>query len=71
MKDIVPELLEKIESDFAERVGKSDKLKQIRKLIDSGSATFAEANEYSIEVGKLLAETFKEQIGRASCRERV
>lgn len=62
MNDIVPELLQKIKSDFQEKLLKSDKAAQIDKLIDVGKANYLDANEYAIEVGKILSECFSENI---------
>lgn len=60
--DIVPELLESIQRDFNSKVGKSRKLKQLRKVIDNGTATYTQANEYAIEIGTILASSFKAHI---------
>lgn len=60
--DIVPELLEVIERDFNTKLNKSRKLKNIRKMIDDGSASYRQANEYAVEVGEILAGTFQEHI---------
>lgn len=62
MNDIVPELLDKIQKDFQEQVKKSAKLKNLRKLIDNKQATYEQANEYAIEVGDILAQSFKKHI---------
>lgn len=62
MKDIVPELLEAIEQDFKKRYDASLKIQRIAKLIDTGKATYAEANDYAIEVGEILAAVFKDHI---------
>lgn len=58
-KDIVPELLEKIEADFARRISTSETVARVGKLINEGKATYKEANEYAIEVGQILADVFK------------
>lgn len=60
--DIVPELLENIQRDFNSKISKSAKLRSIRKSIESGSATYALANEYAVEVGGILADVFKTHI---------
>lgn len=62
MNDIVPELLDKIQKDFQDEVKKSNKLKALRKLIDDKQATYEQANEYAIEVGEILARSFKKHI---------
>src|SRR5690625_3785506 len=60
--DIVPELLELIERDFNNAISKSNKLKQLREVIDSGKATYKQANEYAIEVGEILSRVYAEHI---------
>lgn len=62
MLDIVPELLEAIQKDFNYEINRNTKLKRIHELIDNGKATYAEANEYAIEVGEILAKIFKRHI---------
>lgn len=62
MNDIAPELLDKIQKDFQDEVKKSNKLKALRKLIDDKQATYEQANEYAIEVGEILARSFKKHI---------
>lgn len=60
--DIVSELLENIERDFTAAISKNKKLNNIRKMIDNGTATYQQANEYAIEVGETLSRTFKTHI---------
>ena len=60
--DIVPELLDKIQKDFNTELNKNKKVSRIRKLIDSGAATYADANEYAIEVGEILAKVYKRHL---------
>src|SRR5690625_3020445 len=60
--DIVPGLLESIERDFNTSIANSAKLKSIRTAIKNGTATYRQANEYAIEVGEILAHTFKVHI---------
>lgn len=60
--DIVPELLESIQRDFNSKIKKSTKLKRLRKMIDNGTATYVQANEYAIEVGSILSDVFKSHI---------
>lgn len=60
--DIVPKLLESIQRDFNSKISKSAKLKNIRKSIEAGTATYALANEYAVEVGSILADVFKTHI---------
>ena len=60
--DIVPELLELIQRDFSKEFAKSSKLKRIRKLIDEGTATYEQANQYAIEVGEILSRAYGKHI---------
>lgn len=62
MNDIVPELLSKIEKDFNKQFANSSKLKALRGLIDNKQATYEQANEYAIEIGEILARSFKTHI---------
>ncbi|MGI6349641.1 MAG: hypothetical protein ACOXZ0_06960 [Eubacteriales bacterium] len=61
-KDIVPELLEAIERDFQKRWDSNKKIKRIAKLIEDGTATYSEANEYAIEVGEMLVDAYNKNI---------
>lgn len=56
--DIVPELLENIKKDFNKNMRKSSRLKAISELIKNGNASYSDANEYAIEIGELLGESF-------------
>src|SRR5699024_2786801 len=60
--DVVPELLDKIERDFNKKIKESAKLESLRKAIDNGTATYAQANAYAVEVGGILAGVFKTHI---------
>lgn len=60
--DIVPELLDRIQKDFNTELNKSKKIIRISLLIDNGAATYADANEYAVEVGEILARVFKRHL---------
>lgn len=60
--DIVPELLDRIQRDFNTELARNRKLSRIRKKIDDGLATYADANDYAIEVGEILARSYKKNI---------
>ena len=57
--DIVPELLENILRDVNTAMSRNKKLQSIQVLIENGTATYQQANEYAIEVGETLARTFQ------------
>lgn len=55
MEDIVPKLLEEIQSDFQSDFGKSKIISEIYKKIEDGTATYVDANEFAIEIGEMLS----------------
>lgn len=61
-KDIVPELLEKIQNEFKNKTEKSKVLKQKVLALKAGKATHLDSNEFAIEVGNILADVFKDEI---------
>lgn len=61
-KDIVPEIQEKIEKEFLKLAEKSQTLKRTIKALAEKKATHLDSNEFAIEVGKMLSETFGHQI---------
>jgi len=62
MIDIVPELLELINQKFDERTAESQKLKIAVRNLKAKEATYVDANNFAIEVGNILSDTFKETI---------
>lgn len=62
MEDVAPELLKKIRKEFDGAVNKSATLKGVEEKILKGTATYAEANQYAIEVGKILAKAYKNNL---------
>lgn len=62
MVDIVPELLEKIKKDFSKNMRNSSKVKKMNKLLESGNGKYSDANEYAIELGEILSDSFRKFI---------
>lgn len=60
--DIVPGLLETIQKDFKDAYDSSKRIQQVQGLIESGKATYREANDYAIEVGQILSSSFRRNI---------
>ena len=56
MEDILPSLLEKINQDFDERTAKSKTIQQSMSLLKQKKATYIEANNFGVEVGKILSD---------------
>lgn len=66
MADIAPELLKKIQDDFRKKIDSSKTIRKLYEKVKRGSATYKEANEFAIEVGEILAGSFKINISSAS-----
>lgn len=62
MVDIVPELLDKIKYSFTDKLNRNQKVKSIQTKIDNSTATYVDAQSYSIAISELLAQSFKENI---------
>ena len=56
MDDIVPGLLQKIQSQFDERTYNSDKLKKALQMLKSKKATYLDVNDFAVEIGEILAD---------------
>lgn len=62
MKDIAPELLERIEKDF-ERVFSSDStIKALYRKTKDGTATYEDAQKFAVRTGRLLADVFRRNL---------
>lgn len=61
-KDIVPELLEKIQKEFKNKTAKSEIIKKKIAALNVGKVTHLDSNEFAIEVGNILADVFKNEI---------
>ncbi len=61
-KDIVPELLELIEKEFDERTYNSEVLKKAIQALRDKRATYKDASDYAVEVGKILSEVLNKHI---------
>lgn len=57
-EDIAPALLELLQQDFASRVQNNKKLQALMELINTGKATYIQAEEAAYELGKALSQAF-------------
>lgn len=62
MKDITPELIQKIKNEFDKKIKGSNKIKELEDILKSGESNYMIANDYAIEVGYILATIFKNNI---------
>lgn len=61
-EDIVPGLLEKIHTDFKKNYDKSEIVNRTMKKLRDKTSTYPEANDYSIEVGRILSDVLTKHI---------
>lgn len=61
-KDIVPELLERIETEFKNRTAKSETIRKKIAALKNSKVTHKDSNDLAIEVGKILSEVFTGEI---------
>lgn len=61
-QDIVPALLEAIESEFDIETYKSEILKKSLKSLQEDDATYLEVNDFAIEIGLILAKVLKNNL---------
>lgn len=62
MEDIAPVLLNKIKADFNDIINSDKALSKLLKKVETGTATYKEANEYAITVGSALAKAYQNNI---------
>lgn len=62
MKDITQDLLERIKKDFERQISSNSKISDLIGKLDKGTATYLDANEYSIEIGRTLANVLGKNI---------
>lgn len=62
MKDIAPELLQKVQAEFQKQIDASEKIKKFYEKVRDGTATYKDANEFAIEVGEALSSSFGKHI---------
>lgn len=62
MEDITPDLLEKIQNNFQSKFEKSGIISKLYERVRDGTATYAEANEFAIETGNILAQAFQNNL---------
>lgn len=58
MVDIAPELLESIQKEFQKNFEKDTVIKSIYGMVETGKASYIEANEFSIRVGEILSKAY-------------
>ncbi|MDD6920470.1 MAG: ADP-ribosyltransferase [Eubacteriales bacterium] len=62
VKDLVPELFDKIDKTFKFKAKESKIIKDKLKVLKNKKASYKDANEFAVEVGNILADTFQDKI---------
>lgn len=62
MEDIAPGLLEALLEDYEKNKENSELIQLIKSKLEDGSATYADANDYAIELGDILANAYAHNI---------
>lgn len=62
MKDIAPELIDKIEADFKKRMNMSESIKDLFLKIKSGTATYKDAQNYAVKVSEIMSEVLNRHL---------
>lgn len=62
VKDLVPELFDKIDKTFKLKAKESKIIKDKLKVLKNKKASYKDANEFAVEVGNILADTFQDKI---------
>ena len=61
-KDVVPELLDEIKTEFNKRLSDSEVNRLSKELLKLNKVSFEDADTYAIELGEILASIFNEKI---------
>lgn len=64
MKDIAPELLERLKNSFRDKFNNNEDIKRLNKLLATGNATHQESHDFALIVGEILAEVYQENIAK-------
>lgn len=62
VKDIVPGIYDEIDKTFKLKAKESKTIKEKLKVLKNKKADYKDANEFAVEVGKILANTFQDKI---------
>lgn len=53
--DVLPALIEEVQDNFGQEFGKSEVIVKALKTLEAKKATYANANDFAIEVGEILS----------------
>lgn len=62
IKDVVPHISEEIKKAFGQRIRGSKIIREKLRSLENKELSYRDANEFAIELGKILADTFKDKV---------
>lgn len=62
MEDITPSLIEAVKAEFTSAYENSGKIQRLLEEIHSGTATYVQAQEYAIEVSRLIGQAYEKHV---------
>ena len=66
MEDIAPRLIEDVKTEFQKAYSKSLKIQKLLEKVKQGTATYAEAQEYALEVSRLIGRSYEKHVTSAA-----
>lgn len=66
MEDIAPGLVDAVTEEFHRAYDSSSKIQSLLEKVKKGTATYAEAQEYSLEVSKLIGQAYEKYVSSAT-----
>lgn len=65
IEDVTPSLIESVKEEFNRLFEENKKIKSLYVKVRDGTATYTEANKFSVEVGNILAKSYKLKLSSA------
>lgn len=66
MEDIAPQLIEAVKAEFQNAYENSGKIQRLLLAVKQGTATYEQAQQYAIEVSRLIGQAYEKYISSAS-----
>ena len=66
MEDMTPQLIQSVTDEFHRLYNDSPKIKTLLAKVKAGTATYAEAQDYALEVSRLIGQAYEKHVSSAS-----
>lgn len=66
MEDITPKLIEAVTKTFRELYQNSSRIQSLLKMVEEGTADYADAQAYSLEVSRLIGKAYEKHVSSAA-----